>query len=196
MDVKWNDLGSWSSMWDISDKDGEGNVAIGDVVLEKTKDCYVRSEDGLVTTLGMNQTIIVSTTDAVFVANKNELGELKSLLNRLKADKRKEVERPSETFRPWGQYFAIDSNDRYHIARIIVKAGERIIIRPNLTRSNQLIVLRGIARVENKSKILTLSESESTNLPIDIIVNVGKEPLVLVQIQTGANFLDQDFTPH
>jgi len=129
LDAGWNDVGSWSSLWDTSEiKDKDGNVCVGDVMLEGVKNSYVNAEQRLVSVIGLDDVVVVETKDAVMVSNRNKVQDIKSVVNTLKAEQRSEFEFHREVFRPWGSYDSIDNGTRYQVKRITVKPGEKLSV--------------------------------------------------------------------
>ena len=126
MDAGWSDVGSWSTLWEVNEKDGQGNVLEGDILALDTTDCYIKSSYRLVTTIGLDKLVIVETKDAILVAAHDKVQEVKTLTSRLKSMNRTETERHREVYRPWGKYDAIDSGERFHVKRITVKPGAKL----------------------------------------------------------------------
>ena len=194
MDAGWSDIGSWSSLWDISEKDGDGNSTHGDVLLHNTHNSYVKTDGKLVAAIGVNDLVIVSTKDALMVAHKDSVQDVKIITAKLKANSRSEWELNREVFRPWGKYDAVDSGDRYQVKRITVKPGAKLSVQMHHHRAEHWIVVSGTARVTNGDKIFLLSENESTYIPIGVthaLENPGKVELELIEVQSGA-YLGED----
>ena len=169
MDAGWSDIGAWSSLWDISEKDESGNVSHGDVLLYETKNSVVRTDGRLVATVGVDDLVIVSTKDAVMVAHKNRVQDTKIIVQKLKDDKRTEWKLNREVYRPWGKYDSIDTGDRYQVKRITVNAGAKLSVQMHHHRSEHWIVVTGSAKVTNGDKTFLLSENESTYIPAGVI---------------------------
>ena len=194
MDAGWSDIGSWSSLWDISEKNNDGNVAQGDVLLHKSKNCYVRSDDKLVAILGANDLVVVDTKDALMVAHKSSVQDTKIIVNKLKGGSRSEWELHREVYRPWGKYDSIDNGEGFQVKRITVKPGERLSVQMHNHRSEHWIVVSGTAKVTNGKKNFLLSENESTYIPVGAIhslENPGTVDLKLIEVQTGS-YLGED----
>lgn len=194
MDAGWSDIGSWSSLWDISEKDESGNVSHGDVLLYETKNSIVRTDGRLVATVGVDDLVIVSTKDAVMVAHKDRVQDTKIIVQKLKDDKRTEWKLNREVYRPWGKYDSIDTGDRYQVKRITVNAGAKLSVQMHHHRSEHWIVVTGSAKVTNGDKTFLLSENESTYIPAGVIhslENPGKLPLELIEVQSGG-YLGED----
>ena len=194
MDAGWSDIGSWSSLWDVSDKDQEGNVTHGDVIVHNTKDCYVRTDSKLVTAVGLDDIVIVDTKDALMVAHRDSVQDAKLIAQKLKKEERSEWELHREVYRPWGKYDSIDSGERYQVKRITVKPGAKLSVQMHHHRAEHWIVVSGTAKVMNGDKTFSLSENESTYIPIGVIhalENPGENDLELIEVQSGS-YLGED----
>jgi len=194
MDAGWSDIGSWSSLWDISEKDGDGNSTHGDVILHNTHNSYVKTDERLVAAIGVNDLVIVSTKDALMVAHKDSVQDVKIITANLKARSRREWELNHEVFRPWGKYDSIDSGDRYQVKRITVKPGAKLSVQMHHHRSEHWVVVSGTARVTNGESTFLLAENESTYIQAGIVhalENPGKVDLQLIEVQTGL-YLGED----
>ena len=194
MDAGWSDIGSWSSLWDISEKDGEGNSTHGDVILHNTHNSYVRTDDKLVAVIGVDDLVIVSTKDALMVAHKNSVQDVKMITEVLKFQARSEWLLSREVYRPWGKYDSIDSGERYQAKRITVKPGAKLSVQMHHHRAEHWVVVSGTARVTNGDKTFLLSENESTYIPVGVVhalENPGKVELELIEVQSGS-YLGED----
>ena len=194
MDAGWSDIGSWSSLWDISEKDGNGNSTHGDVMLHNTHNSYVKTEGKLIAAIGVNDLVIVSTKDVLMVAHKDSVQDVKIITEKLKADSRSEWELNREVFRPWGKYDAIDSGERYQVKRITVKPGAKLSLQMHHHRSEHWVVVCGTARVTNGESTFLLAENESTYIQAGVVhalENPGKIDLELIEVQSGA-YLGED----
>ena len=194
MEAGWSDIGSWASLLDISLKDKFGNSSKGDVILYDTKNSYVRSEDKLVAAVGLDNLVIVSTKDAVLVANKNNVQSVAAVVKKLKGDCRVESELHREVYRPWGKYDLIDFGERYQVKRITVKPGAKLSVQMHNHRAEHWVVVSGTARVTNGDKVFLLGENESTYIPVGVIhalENPGKIELELIEVQSGS-YLGED----
>jgi mannose-1-phosphate guanylyltransferase len=195
MDAGWSDLGSWSSLWDISKKDSDGNFSEGDVIIHNANNSYIRSDDKLVAVIGVDDLVVVSTKDAVMIAHKNHADKVKSIADKLKQKSRKEWELHREVYRPWGKYDSIDVGERYHVKRITVNPGAKLSVQMHHHRAEHWTVVSGSAKVTNGDKSFLLSENESTYIPIGVVhalENPGKMPLELIEIQTGSYLAEDD----
>jgi mannose-1-phosphate guanylyltransferase len=194
MDPGWSDIGSWKSLWDISEKDASGNASYGDVVLHNSSDCYVRSDSKLVAAIGLKNIVVVATKDAVLVAHKDSVQDSKSIVQHLKAHSRTEWEVHREVYRPWGKYDSIDQGPRYQVKCITVNPGEKLSVQLHHHRAEHWIVVSGTARVLNGDNTFLLSENESTYIKVGSIhslENPGKVPLELIEVQSGS-YLGED----
>jgi mannose-1-phosphate guanylyltransferase / mannose-6-phosphate isomerase len=194
LDAGWSDVGSWSSLFDALPADEEGNVLQGDVIVHDTHDCYVHSTSRLVAAVGMDDHVIVETKDAVLVAPKERVQDVKDLVAKLKKSGRSESSLHREVFRPWGSYDSIDNGDRFQVKRLSVKPGGVLSLQMHHHRAEHWVVVQGTARITCNDKTFLLSENESTYIPIGAthrIENPGKVPLHIVEIQSGS-YLGED----
>jgi len=194
MDAGWSDIGSWSSLWDISDKDSNGNVTYGDVMLHESHNSYIRTDGKLVAAIGVDDLVIVSTKDVLVVAHKDSVQDVKVVAQQLKAESRTEWEHHREVYRPWGKYDSIDSGERYQVKRITVKPGAKLSVQMHHHRAEHWVVVSGTAKVTNGEKTFMLSENESTYIPVGVVhalENPGKVPLELIEVQSGS-YLGED----
>ena len=194
MDAGWSDIGSWSSLWEISEKNNDGNVAQGDVLLHKTKNCYVRSDDKLTAIIGVDNLFVVDTKDALMVADKGAVQDAKIIAQKLKSQSRSEWELHREVSRPWGKYDSVDNGDGYQVKRITVKPGAKLSVQMHHHRAEHWIVVSGIAKVTNGDKTFLLSENESTYIPTGVIhalENPGEDKLEVIEVQSGS-YLGED----
>jgi mannose-1-phosphate guanylyltransferase/mannose-6-phosphate isomerase len=194
LDVGWSDVGSWSSLFDALPADEDGNVLQGDVLVHDTHDCYVHSTSRLVTAVGMDDHIIVETKDAVLVAPKDRVQDVKDLVGLIRKSGRSESSLHREVFRPWGSYDSIDNGDRFQVKRLSVKPGGVLSLQMHHHRAEHWIVVQGTARITRNDETFLLSENESTYIPIGAthrIENPGKMPLHLIEVQSGS-YLGED----
>jgi mannose-1-phosphate guanylyltransferase len=194
MNVKWNDLGSWSSVWDENNKDKNGNATIGESFLENTSNSLVYGKDRLIAAMGIEDTIIVDTKDVLLVANKEKVKNIKKIVDRLKKEKRPEVDFHRVVYRPWGKFDSIDNGKRYQVKRITVNPGSKLSVQKHLHRSEHWVVVSGTAEVTNGDETFILKENESTYIPVGVIhalKNPEKVPLELIEIQSGS-YLGED----
>jgi mannose-1-phosphate guanylyltransferase/mannose-6-phosphate isomerase len=194
LDVGWSDVGSWSSLFDALQADPEGNVLQGDVVVFDTHDSYVHSTSRLVAAVGMDDHIIVETKDAVLVAPKERVQDVKELVALLKKSGRSESASHREVFRPWGSYDSIDNGERFQVKRLSVKPGGVLSLQMHHHRAEHWIVVEGTARITRNDEVFLLSENESTYIPVGAthrIENPGKVPLHIIEVQSGS-YLGED----
>ena len=194
MDAGWSDVGSWSSLWEISAHTAEGNVCHGDVINHKTENSYVYAESGLVTTVGVKDLVVVQTKDAVLFADRNAVQDVKKVVEQIKADGRHEHRVHREVYRPWGKYDSIDAGDRYQVKRITVKPGEGLSVQMHYHRAEHWVVVAGTAKVTIDGDIKLLGENESIYIPLGAthcLENPGIIPLDLIEVRSGS-YLEED----
>ncbi|WP_166269558.1 mannose-1-phosphate guanylyltransferase/mannose-6-phosphate isomerase [Marinobacter caseinilyticus] len=194
LDAAWSDVGAWSSIWDISDKDEHSNAVYGDACLEDSSGCLIHAPEKLVALVGVDDLVIVDTKDALMVAHRDRVQEVKGVVQRLKAEQRPEARIHREVFRPWGSYDSIDTGNRFQVKRITVNPGERLSLQKHHHRAEHWIIVRGTAEVSRDDETFLLSENESTYIPIGSVhrlFNPGKIALELIEVQSGA-YLGED----
>jgi mannose-1-phosphate guanylyltransferase len=194
LDAGWNDVGSWSSLWAVSDKDEQGNVVKGDVLLEDTQNSMILANKRQVSTLGVDNLVIVETADSILVADKNKVEDVKKIITRLKEQGRSEVNHHRQVCRPWGKYDSIDNGNRFQVKHITVNPGEKLSIQMHYHRAEHWIVVSGTAKVTNGDKEIILTENHSTYIPIGTIhalENPGTIPLEMIEVQSGS-YLGED----
>ncbi|WP_111859193.1 mannose-1-phosphate guanylyltransferase/mannose-6-phosphate isomerase [Acinetobacter sp. CFCC 10889] len=195
LDAGWSDIGSWSALWDIQEKDENQNVIQGDVIQLLSQNNLVYAQDKLVSLLGVENLIIVETKDALLIANKTHMQHVKDIVQILKNNQRSEVSIHREAFRPWGKYECIDVGSRYQVKRITVNKGEKLSLQLHHHRAEHWIVVNGTAKVRKGENSFLLSENESTYISIGEIhslENPGCIPLELIEIQTGSYLSEED----
>ena len=194
LDAGWNDVGAWSAVWDVGQKDEYGNVVTGDVCLHSAKRNLVYSDKKLVCLMGVEDLVVVDTKDATLVAHKDKVQDVKSIVDRLKAEKRPEAVIHREVYRPWGSYDSIDSGSRFQVKRITVKPGAKLSLQKHHHRAEHWIVVRGTAEVTCDDKTFLLTENQSTYIPLGSthrLANKGKLMLELIEVQSGS-YLGED----
>ena len=194
MDAGWSDIGSWSSLWEVSEKNTDGNALYGDVILHETNNSYIRTDGKLVAAIGVDNLVIVSTKDAVMVVHKDRVQDTKIIVQKLKELGRSEWKSNREIYRPWGKYDSVDNGERYQVKRITVKPGAKLSVQMHHHRAEHWVVVSGSAKVTNGDKTFLLSENESTFIPIGVVhalENPGKLELQLIEIQSGS-YLGED----
>ncbi len=194
MQAGWNDVGSWSALWDVHEKDENQNVLKGDVFLEQSKGCYVQAGDRVVTLLGLEDIVVVDTKDALLVAAKDKVQDVKKLVNALQEQQRPEPTIHREVYRPWGCYDSVDNGGRHQVKRITVKPGARLSLQKHHHRAEHWIVVSGTAEVTCGERIFLLSENQSTYIPVGEVhrlANPGKISLEIIEVQSGS-YLGED----
>jgi mannose-1-phosphate guanylyltransferase len=194
LDAAWNDIGSFSAIWDLKDKDENGNVHQGDVLSHSSTNSLVIAEQKLVATVGLDNIIVVETKDSILVANKDKVQDVKKIVEQLKSLGRTEADLHRQVYRPWGHYDSIDFGARDQVKRITVKPGEKLSIQMHHHRAEHWIVVAGTAKVTNGDKTFLLSENQSTYIPageVHALENPGVLPLELIEVQSGS-YLGED----
>ena len=194
LDCDWSDIGAWSALWDAGLKDASGNVTEGDVVIDNTSNSYIRSQSRLVTTTGVKDLVIVETADAVMVADRNAVQDVKNIVAVLKSTARSEAVSHHRIFRPWGSYELLVQGEGFQVKRIVVNPGQRLSLQMHHHRAEHWVVVRGTAEVVNGDETMLLTEDQSTYIPIGAkhrLSNPGKYPLELIEVQSGS-YLGED----
>jgi mannose-1-phosphate guanylyltransferase len=203
LDAGWNDVGSWSALWEIAEKDEQGNVVVGqdkeNFILQGSTNCYAygSSHEGsrkLITTLGVDNLVIVDTPDALLVANKDKVQDIKKIVAQIKESGRTQHHQHRKVYRPWGVYDSIDNGERYQVKRITVKPGAKLSVQMHHHRAEHWIVVSGTAKVTNGDKTFLVTENESTYIPIGqvhALENPGVMPLDMIEVQSGS-YLGED----
>lgn len=194
LDAGWSDVGSWQSLWEVTDKDADGNVASGDVILEKTRNSMVMSESRLTAVLGLDHVVVVETSDAVLVAHKDAAQDVKKIVDRIKRAKRGEATSHRRVYRPWGSYEGVDAGERFQVKRIVVKQGASLSLQMHHHRAEHWIVVKGTARVTRGDEQMLLTENQSTYIPLGVVhrlENPGSIPLEIIEVQSGS-YLGED----
>ncbi|MFL9923671.1 mannose-1-phosphate guanylyltransferase/mannose-6-phosphate isomerase [Herbaspirillum lusitanum] len=193
-DIGWSDVGSWSALWEVLPGDEAGNVVRGDVYLDQVANTLVRAESRMVAVLGVEDLIVVETDDAVLIAHKDKVQDVKGIVDNLKSKKRTEHIHHKRVYRPWGSYESVDSGERFQVKRITVKPGEKLSLQMHHHRAEHWVVVSGAALVTRGEEVKLLSENESIYLPIGVthrLENPGKLPLHLIEVQSGS-YLGED----
>ena len=194
LDAQWSDVGSWSSLWEVSEKDSDGNVTRGTVVTRDVKDSLIRSDSRVVTAIGLKDVVIVDTKDALLVADKADAEEVKEIVDTLKAQGKTCATSSTVGYRPWGTYDSIEQGERYKVKHITVKQGQKLSVQLHYHRAEHWIIVSGTAKVRNGDKEFILTENQSTFIPVGTIhsiENPGKIPLEFIEVQSGA-YLEED----
>ena len=193
-DFGWSDLGSWDTLWEAGRKDQRGNVAVGDTQLLDADNCYVRAESRMVSVLGLSNAVVVETSDAVLVASREHVQRVKEVVGRLADANRSEHLSHDRVYRPWGYYESVDAGSRYQVKRIVVNPGQALSLQMHHRRAEHWVVVSGTARVTCGDKVLTLSENQSTFIPVGTkhrLENPGSAPLQIIEVQSG-DYLGED----
>lgn len=195
LNAGWNDVGSWSALWDISDKDEQGNSLRGDVLVHDASNSHIYSETKLVAAVGVENLVIVETDDAVLVAARESAQDVKAIVSELQAQDRTQTEHHRKVYRPWGWYDSVDSGDQFQVKRIQVKPGARLSVQKHRHRAEHWVVVKGTAEVRNGDRVMKLHENESTYIPIGSIHSLhnpsSSDPLEIIEVQTGS-YLGED----
>ncbi|GAB1406378.1 mannose-1-phosphate guanylyltransferase/mannose-6-phosphate isomerase [Thermomonas brevis] len=193
VDIGWNDVGSWSALWEVSAQDGDGNAHHGDVIAIDSRNSYAYARR-LVALVGVDDLVVVETDDAVLVARKDRVQQVKDVVARLKADQRTQAALHREVHRPWGSYDSVDVGDGFQVKRIKVKPGARLSLQSHAQRAEHWIVVRGTARVTRDNDVFELFANQSTYIPIGArhrLENPGTQMLELIEVQSG-DYLGED----
>jgi mannose-1-phosphate guanylyltransferase / mannose-6-phosphate isomerase len=194
MAAGWSDVGAWSALQDVSKTEGADNVEIGDVIAHNTTNCYLRAESRLLATIGLENIIVVETPDAVLVAHRDQVQDVKAIVNLLNGNFRGETLFHKRVFRPWGWYEGVDQAERFQVKRIMVKAGATLSLQMHHHRAEHWVVVRGTARVTSGDRTFLLTEDQSTYIPVGQthrLENPGTIPLELIEVQSGS-YLGED----
>jgi mannose-1-phosphate guanylyltransferase/mannose-6-phosphate isomerase len=190
----WSDVGNWTSLHAACQHDARGNALVGDVLVEDTHDSYIYSSSRLVATVGLRDHVVVETKDAVLVAPKDRVQDVKKLVERIKSGGRYEHSLHREVFRPWGSYDSIDVGDRFQVKRLMVHPGGVLSLQMHHHRAEHWVVVSGTARITRGDETYLLEENQSTYIPIGVrhrIENPGRIPLHIIEVQSGA-YLGED----
>lgn len=194
IDCGWSDVGSWAALWEVSDKDANGNAIKGDVLALDSRNCFIQSDRKLIATVGLDGVVIVESDDAIMVADKGRVQDVKAIVAQLKEQGRSEVSLHRKVYRPWGSYDSIDFGERFQVKRIVVKPGGKLSLQMHHHRAEHWIVVSGTARVTKGAEEFILSENESTYIPIGEthrLENPGAIPLEMIEVQSGS-YLGED----
>jgi len=193
-DIGWSDVGAWSALWDIGSKDQAGNVTHGDAMALNASGCYVRSEGPFTAVVGMEDTVVVSTSDAVIVVPRNRAQDVKLLVEKLKSQGRREINMPRRVYKPWGFYESLLEGNNFQVKRLMLKPGAAISLQKHFHRAEHWVVVTGTANVECGDREVLVRENESIFIPqgeIHRASNPGRIPLELIEVQSG-HYLGED----
>ena len=194
IDVGWNDVGSWAALWQVAEQDGDGNAHHGDVLARDCRDTLAWGDGRLLALLGLRDVVVVDTADAVLVAHKDHVQDVKAIVAELKRRGRGETSLHRKVYRPWGHYDSVDVGDRFQVKRITVKPGAALSLQMHHHRAEHWIVVSGTARVTRGDEVILLGENQSTYIPLGVkhrLGNPGVVPLELVEVQSGS-YLGED----
>jgi mannose-1-phosphate guanylyltransferase/mannose-6-phosphate isomerase len=194
LDAQWNDIGSWTALYDIGVKDGQGNVIKGDAITQDTTNTYINANHHMVATIGVDNLIVVDTADAILIATQDKASDVKSIVSKLEDRGRDEGGFHRKVYRPWGWYDSIEIGVHYQVKRLHVNPGAKLSLQKHHKRAEHWVVVSGIATVINGEQNLILREGESTYIPIGIkhsLANESNEPLEVIEVQSGI-YLGED----
>jgi mannose-1-phosphate guanylyltransferase/mannose-6-phosphate isomerase len=194
LDAQWSDVGSWSALHEACEKDGDGNVIHGDVLAEQTHNSYLYAESRLVAVVGLHDHVVIETKDAVLVAPRDRVQEVKALVSRIKQSGRKEHALHREVFRPWGSYDSLDNGERFQVKRLTIRPGGVLSLQMHHHRAEHWVVVSGTARITRGEEVFLLEENQSTYIAVGVrhrIENPGKVPLHIIEVQSGG-YLGED----
>jgi len=194
LDAQWSDVGSWSALYDIGEQDNNGNVIKGDVIAKDTRNTYINADHHMIATLGIENLIVVDTPDATFIATQDKAHEVKAIVGSLQLDIRDEGDAHRKVYRPWGWYDSIEYGNSFQVKRLHVNPGGKLSLQMHHKRAEHWIVVNGVATVINGDQELTLTQGQSTYIPIKTVhclENQTNEPLEVVEVQSG-KYLGED----
>ncbi|MEE9446064.1 MAG: mannose-1-phosphate guanylyltransferase/mannose-6-phosphate isomerase [Cocleimonas sp.] len=194
LDAAWNDVGSWDALWEIEEKQENGNVLRGDVIIHQSHDCLVRAEHKLVSLVGVKDLVIIETKDALLVAAKDKVQDVKAIVEELRSSERSESELHREVYRPWGKYDSVDVGEHFQVKRITVKPGQSTSMQKHHHRAEHWIIVSGTAKITCDDKTFLCTENKSAFIPQGSkhrIANPGKILMEMIEVQTG-NYLGED----
>jgi mannose-1-phosphate guanylyltransferase len=194
LDAGWSDVGSYSALWEVCEQDEDKNVVKGDVIAQQTTNSYIHSQNKLIATIGVDNLVIIDTPDAVLVANKDKVQDVKNIVEQLKKEQRSEAVLHREVYRPWGKYDSVDNGERFQVKRITVKPGAKLSVQMHHHRAEHWIIVSGTAKVTIDEKVTLLTENQSAYIPVGAVhalENPGKLPLEMIEVQSGS-YLGED----
>ncbi len=194
LDANWNDVGAWDALWDIREKDPQGNVCQGDIILNQVKNSFIHSDYRLIAAIGVEDCIIVETADAILVADKSYTQDVKAIVDTLKSQNREEAMLHQRVYRPWGSYETLDEEHRFKVKRIIVNPGSTLSLQMHHHRAEHWVIVRGTAKITQGKKEFVLTEDQSTYIPLGTLhrlENPGVIALEIIEIQSGS-YLGED----
>lgn len=195
----WNDLGSWSAIWSVLDKDTDGNSGLGDAHFLDSRDCLAYADTGLVSLVGLDDIMVIATPDSVLVAHKDKAQDVKTVVSQLEDAGRSEADRHLRAYRPWGYSERITAGDRYSVQSMLIKPGKRIRLQSHLHRAEHWIVVSGTLEITIDGDVRLLTENQSAYVPLGAkhtLHNPGKIPVRLIEVQSGTYLKEDDITRH
>jgi mannose-1-phosphate guanylyltransferase/mannose-6-phosphate isomerase len=186
--VYWNDIGSWDALFEVLEKDENGNVKTGDIITLDTKESMIIGDKRLIATIGLNDSLVIETGDALLIAKRGQTQRVKEIVDRLMLEARKEASEHVTTYRPWGSYTILEEGERYKIKRVVVNPGEKLSLQKHYHRSEHWVVVKGTARVTIGDREIITHENESAYVPkstLHRLENPGKVPLEIIEVQNG-----------
>ena len=194
LDAGWSDVGSWSTLYDIGAKDSSGNVLKGDVTVKDTTNTYIYASHHMVTTVGVDNLIVIDTPDATFIASQDKVHEVKSIVESLQKKGRDEAHSNRKVYRPWGWYDSIEVGKHFQVKRLHVHPGAKLSLQMHHKRAEHWVIVSGQATATNGEEVLTLGEGQSTYIPIGVrhsLENRTDKPLEIIEVQSGV-YLGED----
>lgn len=194
LDAQWNDLGAWTAVWEVAEKDGDGNAVSGDVLLEQVTGSYIQANSRVVAAVGVSDLVVVETSDAVLVAGKSQVQGIKKIVELLEAAQRSESRHHDLVYRPWGSYRSLENTDGYQVKHIVVNPGQALSLQMHHHRAEHWTIIRGEALVTRDEEVHRVRNNESIFLPLGCrhrLENPGQEPVELIEVQLG-DYLGED----
>lgn len=194
LDAGWSDIGAWQALWEVSDRDGNDNVVEGDIYHHDTRGSLLVAKHRFLAAVGLDDIVVIETSDAVLVAHKDKAQDVKRIVERLKSEKREEHRVHRRVYRPWGSYEGVDQGERFQVKRLVVKPGASLSLQMHHHRAEHWVVVRGTARVTRGEEVTLLSENQSTYIPVGAkhrLENPGTIPLEIIEVQSGG-YLGED----
>jgi mannose-1-phosphate guanylyltransferase/mannose-6-phosphate isomerase len=194
LNSQWSDLGAWPALWEVLEKDADGNAAQGDIIFHDSKRSYAFSDGACVAVVGLEDVLVVATKDAILVSSKDHAQSVKNVVEKLKETDRQEISFHKRVYRPWGWFESIDRGDRFQVKRIMVKPGAQLSLQSHFHRAEHWIVVEGTLEVTIDNQLQLLNENQSTYIPLGArhrLVNPGRIPAYLVEVQSGS-YLGED----
>jgi mannose-1-phosphate guanylyltransferase/mannose-6-phosphate isomerase len=194
LDAQWNDLGAWTAVWEVAEKDGDGNAVSGDVLLEQVTGSYIQANSRVVAAVGVSDLVVVETSDAVLVAGKSQVQGIKKIVELLEAAQRSESRHHDLVYRPWGSYRSLENTDGYQVKHIVVNPGQALSLQMHHHRAEHWTIIRGEALVTRDDEVHRVRSNESIFLPLGCrhrLENPGREPVELIEVQLG-DYLGED----